>query len=78
LEHPVKITFGELRSSGVHEVLIYCRDHRCSHYVEANANSWPDDVRLSASRASAARAAASAAPRSGRFPNARMGTRAPK
>src|SRR5258705_13852437 len=23
------ITFGEMRSSGVRDVLIYCRDHRC-------------------------------------------------
>jgi len=26
-------------------VLIYCRDHRCSHRV-ANADDWADDVRL--------------------------------
>jgi hypothetical protein len=34
---PQKITFGELRASGVRVVLIYCRDHRCSHHVETNA-----------------------------------------
>jgi hypothetical protein len=28
--YPQKITFGEMRASGVCEVLIYCRDHRCS------------------------------------------------
>ena len=44
-----KITFGELRASGVRDVLIYCRDHRCSYHVEANADSWADDVRLSIS-----------------------------
>jgi hypothetical protein len=27
---PQKITFGEMRASGVCDVLIYCRDHRCS------------------------------------------------
>jgi len=32
-----KITF-EMRASGVRDVLIYCRDHRCSHYVETNAD----------------------------------------
>jgi hypothetical protein len=32
-----KITFGEMRESGVRDVLIYCRDHRCSHHVETNA-----------------------------------------
>jgi hypothetical protein len=42
-----KITFGEMRESGVRDVLIYCRDHRCSHHVETNADGWADDVRLS-------------------------------
>ena len=42
-----KITFGEMRASGVRDVLIYCRDHRCSHHVEVNADGWPDDVRFS-------------------------------
>jgi hypothetical protein len=36
---PQKITFGELRESGVRDVLIYCRDHRCSHHVETNADA---------------------------------------
>ena len=44
---PQKITFGEMRASGVRDVLIYCRDHRCSHHTEANADGWADDVRLS-------------------------------
>jgi hypothetical protein len=38
---------AEMRESGVRDVLIYCRDHRCSHHVETNADGWPDDVRLS-------------------------------
>ena len=41
------ITFGEMRSSGVRDVLIYCRDHRCSHHITVNADRWPDDMRLS-------------------------------
>ena len=45
--NPQKITFGEMRSTGVRDVLIYCRDHRCSHQFETNADGWPDDVRLS-------------------------------
>jgi hypothetical protein len=45
--YPAKITFGEMRASGVRDVLIYYRDHRCSHHVEANADGWADDVRLS-------------------------------
>jgi hypothetical protein len=28
--YPQKITFGELRAYGVRDVLIYCRDHKCS------------------------------------------------
>jgi len=39
--NPQKITFGEMRASGVRDVLIYCRDHRCSHH----ADGWADDVR---------------------------------
>ena len=31
-DHPQKITFGEMRSSGVRDVLVYCRDHHCSHH----------------------------------------------
>jgi len=40
--YPQKITFGEIREPGVHDVLIYCRDHRCSHHDEINADRWPD------------------------------------
>ena len=42
-----KITFGEMRSSGVRGVLIYCSDFRCSHHIEISADRWADDVRLS-------------------------------
>lgn len=45
--YETKITFGEMRASGVRDVLIYCRDHRCSHHVETSADGWADDVRLS-------------------------------
>jgi hypothetical protein len=44
---PQKITFGEMRDAGVRDVLVYCRDHRCSHHVEINADQWPDNIRLS-------------------------------
>jgi hypothetical protein len=44
---PQKITFGELRTSGVRDVLIYCRDHRCSHHITISADRWPNHVRLS-------------------------------
>jgi len=42
-----RITFAEMRASGVHDVLIYCRDHHCSHHVEISADRWADGVRLS-------------------------------
>jgi hypothetical protein len=42
-----KITFGEMRESGVDHVLIYCADHKCSHSIELSADRWADDVRLS-------------------------------
>ena len=29
------------------ETSMVCRDHRCSHHVETNADGWADDVRLS-------------------------------
>jgi hypothetical protein len=44
---PQKITFGEMRSSGVRGVLIYCADYRCSHSIALSADPWPDKVRLS-------------------------------
>ena len=33
-----KITFGEMRASGVRDVLIYRRDHRCSHHITISAD----------------------------------------
>ena len=36
-----KITFGELRETGVRHVLVYCRDHKCSHHIEVSADRWP-------------------------------------
>ncbi|QDW38989.1 hypothetical protein FFI89_018665 [Bradyrhizobium sp. KBS0727] len=42
-----KITFGEMRASGVDRVLIYCADHKCSHSIERDAAPWPNDLRLS-------------------------------
>jgi hypothetical protein len=44
---PQKITLGEMRSSGVRGLLIYCADYRCSHSIAISADRWPDDVRLS-------------------------------
>ena len=47
MERPRKITFGEVRESGVRGVLIYCSDYKCSHHIAISADQWPDDVRLS-------------------------------
>ena len=44
---PQKITFGEMRASGDRDVLVYCRDHRCSHHIAISADRWPDHVQLS-------------------------------
>ena len=45
--YPQKITFGELRASGVRDVLVYSRDHKCSHHIAISADRWPDHLRLS-------------------------------
>jgi hypothetical protein len=47
LTRPKKITFGEMRDTGVHGVLIYCQDFHCSHSTAISADQWPDYVRLS-------------------------------
>ena len=44
---PEKITFREMRESGVRGILVYCTDYKCSHSIELSADRWPDDVRLS-------------------------------
>jgi hypothetical protein len=47
VQRPLKITFGEMRESGVRSVLIYCTDYRCSHYIQMSADHRPDDLRAS-------------------------------
>jgi hypothetical protein len=42
-----KITFGEMRATGVRGLLIYCSDFRCSHWTAISGDRWPDGVRLS-------------------------------
>ena len=42
-----KITLGEMRSSGVRGLLVYCPDYRCAHAVRISADRWPDQIRLS-------------------------------
>jgi hypothetical protein len=47
LTRPQKITFGEMRDTGVRGILIYCSDYKCSHSIAISADPWPDHVRLS-------------------------------
>jgi hypothetical protein len=47
LTRPQKITFGEMRDTGVRGLLIYCSDYKCSHSIAVSADAWPDDIRLS-------------------------------
>ena len=47
VQRPQKITFGEMRESGVRGLLIYCADYHCSHSIAISGDQWPDDVRLS-------------------------------
>jgi hypothetical protein len=42
-----KITFADMRGSGVRGLLIYCSDYHCSHYIAISGDRWSDDVRLS-------------------------------
>jgi len=44
---PQKITFDEMRASGVHGPLIFCADYRCSDWIAVSGYRWPGDVRLS-------------------------------
>ena len=41
LTRPQKITFGEMRESGVRGVLIYCSDYHCSHHIAASGYGYP-------------------------------------
>ena len=59
------------------DLLVYCRDHRCSHSVEISADRWVDDVRLSDIEPgfvcnACGKRGAEVRPK---FSNARMGTR---
>jgi hypothetical protein len=44
-----KITFAEMRGSGLRGLLIYCSDYHCSRSFEISADRWPDDIRSGAS-----------------------------
>jgi hypothetical protein len=42
-----KITLGEMRSSGVRGLLIYCSDYKFAHSVAISGDRWPHHIRLS-------------------------------
>jgi len=42
-----KITFAEMRASGVRGLLVYCSDYLRSHSIAISGDPWADDVRLS-------------------------------
>ncbi len=47
---PVKITLGEMRATGVRDLIVFCQDYRCGHNVKLSADQvdkWPDEIRLS-------------------------------
>jgi hypothetical protein len=46
-DRPQKIAFAEVRDMGVHGLLVYCADYRCSHSIAISADQMPDDLRLS-------------------------------
>jgi hypothetical protein len=41
-----KITFAEMRASGVRGILVYCSDYPCSHHIAISGDRWPDGVWL--------------------------------
>ena len=47
LDRPQKITFADMRAQGVHGLLVYCADYRCSHSIAISGDRWPDELRLS-------------------------------
>ena len=40
---PTKITFADL---GVHGLVIYCSDYKCSHLITMSGDRWSDEMRL--------------------------------
>jgi hypothetical protein len=47
MQRAQKITVGEMRSSGVTGVVVFCSNHKCGHNVTMSAEQWPDEIRLS-------------------------------
>jgi len=45
-----KITFAEMRESGVRDLLISCADYRCGRSIAISGDGWPEIIRLPISR----------------------------
>ena len=45
LASPQKITFAEMRDSGVRGLLVYCADYRCSHSIAISGDCRPAELR---------------------------------
>jgi hypothetical protein len=46
----MKITLGEMRATGVRDLLVFCQDYRCSHNVKLlpdQVDRWLDEIRHS-------------------------------
>jgi len=41
------LTLGQMRASGVRNVIGYCTNQRCICWTRISAEHWPDHVRLS-------------------------------
>jgi hypothetical protein len=45
IERRQKITFAEMRSAGVHALLVCRTGYRCRHSVTVNGDRWLESVR---------------------------------
>jgi hypothetical protein len=43
INRPQKITFGEMRATGVRGILVYCGDYKCSHWIAISGDRWGDE-----------------------------------
>jgi len=46
-DRPQKISFAQMRNSGVRGLLNYCSDYKCSHLITMSGDGWPDEMRPS-------------------------------
>ena len=50
MQRPQKITLGEMRETGVRDLIVFCQDYKCSHNIKLEpvmVDQWPDGLRLS-------------------------------